>query len=731
MVLNVVCLTNDNANSCLKILKYREQTVAALVSLGADTRVLADPSPEFPLGRTPADLASGNGHKGISGFLAESSLTSYLQLLTLSDSTEGGSPDISATTAVQTIAERMATPANESDVSNVLSLKDSLTAIRNATQAANRIHQVFRMQSFQRKQLTEYGDDEFNIFDGRALALIAANTHKPIHSDGLDAAAMQIQKKFRGWKKRKEFLIIRQRIVKIQAHVRGHQVRKRYRTIIWSVGILEKVILRWRRKGSGLRGFRRDALTKDSNMQCVPSSEEDDYDFLKEGRKQNEERQQKALTRVKSMYHSEEGQAQYRRLLDYRKPEVESLAELFGVSESLEWRLPQHHHPDSPFHFVNLPNEEAALNIANRSILVKGIYELWGEGSNYEELEEAIMRYPDDRKLPYLTSESTFKITVDSFGKVISFQEQNERMKGLAYIPFKGRVNLKNPEHKFWLMETDDYGANNGLPPIVQRRIFFGREVGGADRKLLPTYQLKSRTYLGPTAMDAEIAFLMANQALVSPGKLIYDPFVGTGSILIAAAHFGAMTMGADIDIRVVRDGRGPDCNVWSNFKQYGLPMPIGLLRADNNLPPWRPGLKEVFDAIICDPPYGVRAGGRKSGGRKLLKGAVGPYTVPDDKRTDHIPSTAPYSLAECMHDLLDLAARMLVKGGRLVCFYPVLREDDTIQIQFPEHQCFKLVASSEQILSSRYRDQITADDSKAFKELKPKYRGAISSSVQ
>lgn len=23
--------------------------------------------------------------------------------------------------------------------------------------------------------------------------------------------------------------------------------------------------------------------------------------------------------------------------------------------------------------------------------------------------------------------------------------------------------------------------------------------------------------------------------------------------------------------------------------------MPVGLLRADNNLPPWRPGLKEVL----------------------------------------------------------------------------------------------------------------------------------------
>ncbi|GKD26799.1 tRNA (guanine(10)-N2)-methyltransferase, partial [Tanacetum coccineum] len=261
-------------------------------------------------------------------------------------------------------------------------------------------------------------------------------------------------------------------------------------------------------------------------------------------------------------------------LLDYRKPEFESLAHLFGAfdgnddNQSLEWKLPQHHHPDSPFHFVNLPNEDIARNIANRSILVKGLYEIWGEGSSYEELKEAINSYPDDRKLPYITPDSTFRIIIDSFGKAIPFKDQTARIKGMDYIPFQGRVDLRNPEHKFWLIETDDYGTNNGLPPVVDKRIFFGREVGAADRKLLPTYQLKSRNYLGPTAMDAEVAFLMANQAQAMPGKLVYDPFVGTGSILVAAAHFGAMTMGADIDIRVVRDGRGPDCNVWSNFKQ-------------------------------------------------------------------------------------------------------------------------------------------------------------------
>ena len=83
------------------------------------------------------------------------------------------------------------------------------------------------------------------------------------------------------------------------------------------------------------------------------------------------------------------------------------------------------------------------LTLEISGILVKGVYELWGEGNTHEELEEAIKLYPDDRKLSYLTSESTFKITVDSFGKVISFEEQNDRIRSLSYIPFKVRFGIK------------------------------------------------------------------------------------------------------------------------------------------------------------------------------------------------------------------------------------------------------------------------------------------------
>ncbi|XP_073140491.1 calmodulin-binding transcription activator 2 isoform X2 [Henckelia pumila] len=292
----------------------REDTVAALVSLGASPGALTDPSSEYPLGRAPADLAAASGHKGISGFLAETSLTQHLSSLGVTDGQKDGSVNFSAVKAIQTHAERVAVPDSEKDVPDTLSLKDSLAAVCNATQAASRIHQIYRIQSFQRKQLNRQGSEELSP-DEKAVSLVTAKTSRLGHSAGVaNTAATRIQKKFRGWRMRKEFLLLRQKIVKIQAHVRGHQARKKFKPIIWSVGIMEKVILRWRRKGKGLRGFRSDAMLKEQNT-LASLLHEDNYDFLKEGRKQAEERTHKALDRVKSMVQYPEARAQYRRLL--------------------------------------------------------------------------------------------------------------------------------------------------------------------------------------------------------------------------------------------------------------------------------------------------------------------------------------------------------------------------------------------------------------------------------
>lgn len=194
-----------------------------LVSLGADAGALTDPSPELPLGKTAADLAYGKEHRGISGFLAESSLTSYLEKLTM-ESKENSPANSGGPKAVQTVSERTAAPMSYGDVPETLSLKDSLTAVRNATQAADRLHQVFRMQSFQRKQLSGFDDDDGDeigisneLANELAVSFAASKAKNPGQSEVfVHSAATHIQKKYRGWKKRKEFLLIRQRVVKIQ-----------------------------------------------------------------------------------------------------------------------------------------------------------------------------------------------------------------------------------------------------------------------------------------------------------------------------------------------------------------------------------------------------------------------------------------------------------------------------------------------------------------------------------
>nr|CAB3500622.1 unnamed protein product [Digitaria exilis] len=292
----------------------RERTIGVLITNGAAAGALTDPTSEFPSGRSPSDLASVNGHKGIAGFLAESALTSHLEALTIRESKDSSSTaEVCELPAVEDLTGNSSAQFAGEDY-HAESLQGSLSAVRKSTQAAARIFQAFRVESFHRKKVVEYGDDDCGLSDERTLSLVSLKNVKPgQHDTHLHSAAVRIQNKFRGWKGRKEFMIIRQRIVKLQAHVRGHQVRKSYRKVIWSIGIVEKVILRWRRKRPGLRGFRLEKQIEGPS-QIQPTKAEDEYDFLHDGRRQAEDRLQRSLARVHSMSQYPEAREQYHRL---------------------------------------------------------------------------------------------------------------------------------------------------------------------------------------------------------------------------------------------------------------------------------------------------------------------------------------------------------------------------------------------------------------------------------
>ncbi|PHJ19128.1 methyltransferase-like related, partial [Cystoisospora suis] len=82
-------------------------------------------------------------------------------------------------------------------------------------------------------------------------------------------------------------------------------------------------------------------------------------------------------------------------------------------------------------------------------------------------------------------------------------------------------------------------------------------------------------------------------------------------------------------------------------------------------------------DAVITDPPYGIRAGARQSGHQKKHKRTS---ERTNEERLTYISPTVLYEPQSVISDLMNLAARLLVDGGRLVFLLPVEVARDTTE---------------------------------------------------
>lgn len=179
--------------------------------MGAAPGAVDDPTPAFPGGQTAADLASNRGHKGIAGYLAEAYLTSQLSSLNINEN------EITAIIGAK-ISKEIDAKVFTSDLGvDDNSLKGSLAAVRKSSLAAALIQDAFRNLSFRHRQLTKsHNDSPDNSLDLVALGSLNRGQKFSHFEDYLHSAAKRIQKNYRGWKGRKEFLDIRSRIVKIQ-----------------------------------------------------------------------------------------------------------------------------------------------------------------------------------------------------------------------------------------------------------------------------------------------------------------------------------------------------------------------------------------------------------------------------------------------------------------------------------------------------------------------------------
>jgi tRNA (guanine10-N2)-methyltransferase len=224
--------------------------------------------------------------------------------------------------------------------------------------------------------------------------------------------------------------------------------------------------------------------------------------------------------------------------LDFRIPELLSVCECLGFQVDYD---AEHVDLTRPFMTIRLEKEEHARLLGERCILIKGVYELWATGTTYETLHAENLKKQEAWNKYRL--DTMFKFSVISFNHTIPNRRQREIINGFAYMGWEGKIDMKTPEVTLVCIEeyperesgvfTRDW--NDGQP----RCIYFGRLIAdGSARTLVQKFDIKKRIFYGNTSMDAEMSLLMANQAQAAPGKLIYDPFAGTGSMLYASPSF-------------------------------------------------------------------------------------------------------------------------------------------------------------------------------------------------
>ncbi|KAI9698940.1 MAG: hypothetical protein M1836_003129 [Candelina mexicana] len=377
----------------------------------------------------------------------------------------------------------------------------------------------------------------------------------------------------------------------------------------------------------------------------------------------------------------------------FRKPEIQALAILAEVD--LEFLA---YSELSPYCIIRLPNEAAARALIQRSILSKGIYELWGCGITHPELHEDVQRRTESRWIHY--SQTTFKFEVDAFQGKRSAFEQQQLIESFKYMGFRGPIKMRNPEQEFCVFEH--YSFKNDPVPS---KVYLGRRIAGSARDILNTYDLKKRKYISTTSMDSELALVTANLTLAAQHKIFYDPFVGTGSFPIACSHFGAMALGSDIDGRSVRGKEKR--NILTNFEQYGLvDMFVDSFISDLTHTPLRQSM--LFDGIVCDPPYGVREGLKVLGSRDGLgKELVIIDGQPAHLRAGYLPPKRPYGFEAMLDDILEFAAAHLVPEGRLSLWMPTANDADG-ELVVPSHPCLELISACVQAFNKWSRRLLT-----------------------
>jgi tRNA (guanine10-N2)-dimethyltransferase len=269
-----------------------------------------------------------------------------------------------------------------------------------------------------------------------------------------------------------------------------------------------------------------------------------------------------------------------------------SLAELKAILESLEYKY-KIIEIDSCVALIEL-DKFFLEKVIERAAYTKAAYLLLSIGENYNELIKNINEEIIEKFIP---KNVKFEVRVKRiFGAKIDTLEKEKMLGEILIKKFKeARVDLTNPTHKIHCLVT----------PF---KLYLGLLLSEKRKKWIHNRKPINRPFNLPSSLQPELARCMVNLIREKPGKIILDPFAGTGSILIEAELMGYNAIGLELK-RWICDG------ALKNLK-YFLNNYEGIINADARYPP----LRKSIDAIVTDPPYGRSATLMGKNLEKLLK---------------------------------------------------------------------------------------------------------------
>lgn len=167
-------------------------------------------------------------------------------------------------------------------------------------------------------------------------------------------------------------------------------------------------------------------------------------------------------------------------------------------------------------------------------------------------------------------------------------------------------INFKGTVIDIDIVEYEKDTEGKTVFKLSYLSIFYKKTARGHSK----TFGVKNLEFIGRTSMTIENTVFMTNLCDVRPGMIVYDPCVGSGSLLIGAALFGAYVLGSDMDFNEMVGNMVHKTKIRTkllgfqigdNFKRFNGKF-LGAVQAEIGKSPI-----VYADRILMDMPYGVR----------------------------------------------------------------------------------------------------------------------------